>query len=142
MGRRKYLTEKQLAVLDDLFNSELDERAVLKKHRVRRGTYERWLADETFSERFKQYVNVLSRRSELLLAKSSCAAAKKLIELTESEKGEIARRACLDIMGTPKRISQQLEVAKVSECREGADIPQLSARAASKLLAVLAEDKG
>ncbi|UCF42397.1 MAG: hypothetical protein JSV99_07260 [Planctomycetota bacterium] len=142
MGRRKYLTQKQLAVLDDLFNGELDEQAVLKEHRVRRGTYERWLADQAFAEQFKQYVNVLARRSELLLAKYSCVAAAKLVELTASAKGEIARRACIDIMGMPKRISQQLEAAKVSECSEVAEIPRLSARAASKLLAVLAEDKG
>lgn len=140
MGRRKYLTQKQLAVLDDLFNGELDEQAVLKKHRVRRGTYERWLADEAFSERFKQYVNVLSRRSELLLTKSSCDAATKLVELTKAGKGETARKACLDIMTMPKRISEHLEAAKASASSEDKEIPQLSGKRASRLLALLAED--
>jgi len=142
MGRRKYLTQKQLAVLDDLFNGELDEQEVLNKHRVRRGTYGRWLEYEAFRERFKQYVNVLVWRSERLLAKYSCDAARRLTKLTEAENEEVARKACLDVMGMPKRIVQQLEVAKVSECGEGVEIPQLSARTASKLLAVLAEDKG
>ena len=140
MGRRKYLTQKQLAVLDDLFNSDMDERAVLKKHRVRRGTYEKWLADEAFSERFKQYVNVLSRRSERLLAKYSCAAAEKLIELTKAGKGETARKACLDIMTISKRISEHLEAAKDFEHGESKEIPQLSGKRASRLLALLAED--
>jgi hypothetical protein len=140
MGRRKYLTQKQLAVLDDLFNGELDEQAVLKKHRVRQGTYERWLADEVFTERFGRYINVLTRRSELLLAKSSCDAARKLRDLTKEGKGETARKACMDIMTMPKRISEHLEAAKVSGSGEDKDIPQLSARTASKLLAVLAED--
>ncbi|MHC4912053.1 MAG: hypothetical protein ACYTE5_03500 [Planctomycetota bacterium] len=140
MGRRKYLTQKQLAVLDDLFNGELDEQAVLKKHRVRRGTYERWLADEVFRERFKQYVNVLSRRSELLLAKYSCSAARKLHELTKEGKGETARKACLDIMTMPKRISEHSEAAKGLASGEGKEIPQLSGKRASRLLALLAED--
>jgi hypothetical protein len=90
MGRRRYLTQKQLAVLDDLFNGELDEQAVLKKHRVRRGTYERWLADEAFSERFRQYVNVLTRRSERLLVKYTCSAARtasKLLAVLAEDKG-------------------------------------------------------
>ncbi len=142
MGRRKYLTQRQLAVLDGLFNGELDEQAVLKKHRVRQGTYERWLADEVFTERFRRYVNVLTRRSELFLAKSSCEAARKLLKLTKSKKEETARKVCLDIMAMPKRISEHLEAAKVSRGGEGTDVPQLSARTASKLLAVLADEKG
>jgi hypothetical protein len=140
MGRRKYLTQRQLAVLDDLFNSDMDEGAVLKKHRVRWGTYERWLADEAFSERFKQYVNVLSRRSELLLAKSSCDAAEKLAKLMKEGKGETARKACLDIMTMPKRISEHSEAAKGSASGEGKEIPKLSGKRASRLLALLAED--
>ena len=141
MGRRKYLTQKQLAVLDDLFNSELDEQVVLKKHGLRRGTYEKGLEDETFGAWFRRYVNVLTRRSELLLAKSSCDAAKKLVELTKKGKGETARRACMDIMTMPKRISEHLESAEAPASGEGKEIPRLSARTASKLLAVLAEDK-
>ncbi len=140
MGRRKYLTQRQLAVLDDLFNSDMDEQSVLKKHRLRRGTYERWLGYEVFRGRFKQYVNVLVWRSERLLAKNTCSAADKLTELTGGENTEVARKACLDIMTISKRISEHLETAKVSASGESKEIPQLSGKRASRLLAALAED--
>ena len=141
MGRRKYLSQKQLAVLDDLFNSDLDEQAVLEKHKVRRSTYDRWLANKIFAERFKQYVNGLMRRSELLMAKYSQLAAAKLVELTASGKEETARKACLDIISLPRITANRPEEA--DKAKKGSDqrAEQLSAATASRLLAALAEEK-
>jgi len=141
MTRRRHLSQRQLAVLDDLFNSELDEQGVLDKYNVRRGTYERWLADNLFAERFKQYLNGLKRRSELLMARYGCLAAAKLVELTASEKEETARRACLDIMTMPKKISEKTPPADTSKFSESKDVPQLSPEKAGRLLAALAEEK-
>lgn len=147
MGKRKYLNQKQLAVLEDLFNSELDEQGVLDKHKVRRSTYDRWLADKLFSEYFRQHVNGLKRRSELLMAKYGCLAASKLVELTESEKPETARKACLDIIGTLRANSTASpEVSETSkeqvERFDGGGAERLSPDKASRLLAALAEEKG
>ena len=50
----RHLSRRQLIILDDLFNSDLDEQGVFDKHKVRRSTYERWLAEELFAERFNQ----------------------------------------------------------------------------------------
>jgi hypothetical protein len=141
MAGQKYLSQRQLTVLDDLFNSELDEQAVLDKHKVRRSTYDRWLADKIFAERFKQYVNGLKRRSELLMAKYSCLAAAKLVELTASDKAETARKACLDIISVPKiRADRDEQTDKVSK-ESSQQAEQLSDATASKLLAALAEEK-
>jgi len=140
MARRKYLSQKQSAVLDDLFNSELDEQAVLDKHKVRRNTYDRWLADKLFVERFKQCVNGLKRRSELLMAKYSCFAAAKLVELTASGKEETARKACLDIICPPKPASEKTE--QPTEPQQDAaekQVRQLPPQTAGRLLAALAE---
>jgi hypothetical protein len=143
MGRRKHLTKKQLAVLDDLFGSELDEQAVLDKHKVRRSTYDRWLANKIFAERFKQYVNGLMRRSELLMAKYSQLAAAKLVELTASGKEETARKACLDIISLPKlTTNDRPEEADKAKKESDQRAEQLSAATASRLLAALAEEKG
>jgi hypothetical protein len=137
MARRKYLSRKQLTVLDDLFNSDLDEQGVLDKHKVRRSTYERWLAEELFTERFNRYINNVRRRSELLMAKYSCLAAAKLVELTTSEKAETARKACLDIICQPKIAAEAEEVEKDSNKQ----VEQLSGTTASRLLAAMAEEK-
>jgi len=141
MARRKYLNQRQLTVLDDLFNSDLDEQAVLDKHNVRRSTYDRWLADKLFAERFKQYVNGLKRRSELLMAKYSCLAAAKLVELTASDNAETARKACLDIISQPKNAADRTEQSDQAQKDSIQQVEQLSEQAASKLLAALAEEK-
>lgn len=140
MDRQRRLTQRQLAVLDDLFGSELDEEGVLEKHRVRRSTYDRWQGDKVFSERFKQHLNGLKRRSELLMAKYSCLAAAKLVELTTSDKEETARKACIDIITLPNKISEEVEQVNKSERGEVEEISELSPKRASRLLAVLAED--
>jgi hypothetical protein len=137
MRKYKYLNQKQLAVLDDLFNSDLDEQGVLDKHRVRRSTYESWLANELFAERFNRHVSNLRRRSELLMAKYRCLAAAKLVELTASEKAETARKACLDIIGQPK-IRPEAEGAEKDSNEQ---TEPLSEAKASKILAVLADEK-
>ena len=141
MARRKYLSQRQLVVLDDLFNSDLDEQGVLDKHKVRRITYERWLTDELFMERFKRYVNGVKRRSELLMAKYSCLAAAKLVELTASDKAETARRACLDIISVPKTTDKKDDKRVMrDEGREQSNIA-LAPETASRLLAAMAEQE-
>jgi hypothetical protein len=142
MAGRKYLSQRQLTVLDDLFNSELDEQAVLDKHKVRRSTYDRWLADKIFAERFKQYVNGLKRRSELLMAKYSQLAAAKLVQLTGSDKAETARKACLDIISVPKIRADKDEQTDKAPKESGQQVEQLSDATASRLLTALAEEKG
>ncbi len=137
MAKQRYLNQRQLTVLDDLFNSDLDEQAVLDKHKVRRSTYERWLADKLFAERFNRYVNSVRQRSELFLAKYSCLAAAKLVGLTASEKAETARRACLDIINQPKVATEVERVEKDSD--KQAEL--LSSTTASRLLAAMAEER-
>ena len=139
MAKYRYLSQKQLAVLDDLFNSDLDEQGVLDKHRVSRDVYERWLANELFAKRFSRYVDNLRRRSELLMARYRCLAAAKLVELTASDKAETARKACLDIIG-----QQSTAIEKDEE--PGVEIKQseiaFSPETASRILAAMAEEKG
>ncbi|MFZ0035694.1 MAG: hypothetical protein WAK60_12000 [Sedimentisphaerales bacterium] len=94
MAKRKQLSDRQTAVLEDLFDSDLDEQGVLAKHRVRQSTYDKWLTEKPFAKQFSRYVTRARRRSELLLAKYCCLAAAKLVELTASKKGETARKAC------------------------------------------------
>jgi len=141
MARRKYLSQRQLTVLDDLFNSNLDEQGVLDKHKVRRSTYDRWLADELFAERVERYVNGLKRRSGLLMARYSCLAAAKLVELTASDKAETARKACLDIISQPQIAADRGEQPDKSPKESDKHVEQLSDATASRLLVALAEEK-
>jgi len=141
MARRKYLSQRQLTVLDDLFNSDLDEQGVLDKHKVRRSTYDRWLADKVFAERFRQYVKRLKQRSELLMAKYSCLAAAKLVELTASDKAETARKACLDIISLPMLPAKGTQQPTESRTADVEQAPHLPPETCNKLLSVLAQAK-
>jgi hypothetical protein len=126
-------------VLEDLFNSNLDEERVLDKHKVRRGTYERWLTDEVFLERFNRHINSIRRQSELLMAKYSCLAVMKLVGLTESDKAETARRACLDIISQPRIKNEAEKDSNRQTVRPQA--AQLPDETASRILEILAEEK-
>jgi hypothetical protein len=101
--KRRYLSEKKWAVLEDLFYSDLDENAVLKKHNVQRTTYEKWLREKFFSRQFQEYAASLARRSALAVAKAETDIAARLVELTRCEKDESARKACQDVLAVANR---------------------------------------
>jgi hypothetical protein len=136
---RKRLSKKQLAVIDDIFAGELDEQVVLDKHTVSRNVYNKWLADGTFADEFDHRIASAHRQSAALIARYAPLAAAKLVQLTNSEKEETARRACLDIISLP-RLSAQRTEPRTDESQTSAG-RQLSPETASRLLAVLAEER-
>jgi len=138
MDKRKSLTKKQLAVIEDLFAGELDEQAILDKHKVSRNLYNRWLADERFAKQFNERIARAYRQSEFIIARYAPLAAAKLVQLTESESQETARKACLDIISM-----QTIREAKDDGQMTMDERPDgLSSEAASRILAALAEDGG
>ncbi len=111
--KRKDLSEKKWAVLEDLFYSELDENAVLKKHNVSRTTYERWLRQKLFSRQFQEYTASLARRTALAVAKAETEVAVRLVELTRCQKEESARKACQQVLAIANRFFEA--VARINE---------------------------
>jgi hypothetical protein len=111
--RRKDLSEKKWAVLEDLFYSALDENAVLQKHNVTRTTYERWLRQKLFSRQFQQYTASLARRTALAVAKAETEVAVRLVELTRCQKEESARKACQNVLAIANRFFET--VARINE---------------------------
>ena len=131
------LSKRQLAVIEDLFAGELDEAAVLDKHKVSRNRYNEWLADEGFVAAFAERIGRPYRQSQLIIARYAPLAAAKLVQLTESDSAETARKACLDIISMPTAYPH-LAVAGTATDPAGAHA-ELSPEAASRLLAALAE---
>jgi len=140
MARKKHLSKKQLAVIEEMFSGELDEQQVLDKHKVSRNVYNRWLTDENFCAEFDRRIDSARRQGELIIAKYASLAAAKLVQLTESESQETARKACLDIISLPPATAKKPQGASESE-QAGEQQPPLSDEAVSRLLAVLAEEK-
>jgi len=142
MVKRQQLSKRQLAVIDDMFSGELDEQAVLAKHNVSRIVYDRWLADDNFTEQFEARIASAHRQSELIIARYAPLAAAKLVQLTASENQETARKACLDIISLPKVGAAKTEGADKAGKDNEKQAERLSAETASRLLAALAEEKG
>lgn len=139
MSDVKKLTKRQLAVVEDLFAGELDEQAVLEKHKIQPLLYERWLADARFLEYLEGRMMRMHLQGRMVLACYVPLAAAKLIKLTDSEKEETARKACLDILYPPGMSGPApSSVAGAPRETTGA-APNLSPEAASRLLAALAE---
>ncbi len=144
MAKRKHLSKRQLAVIDDLFADELDEQAVLDKHRVSRNVYNKWLTDEGFQAEFARRISGAHLASEALIARYCLVAAAKLVQLTESENQETARKACLDIISSPKasagpQAAKKAEQTNKEQKSDEGQTEQLSAETASRILAALAE---
>ncbi|MFZ2148697.1 MAG: hypothetical protein WAV28_15890 [Sedimentisphaerales bacterium] len=141
MPKAKQLTKRQLAVIEDMFNGELDEQAILDKHKVSRWLYNKWQNDDDFTEQFEKRIAGAYHQSAVLIARYAPLAAAKLIQLTESDKAETARKACLDIISMP--ILTANRKTQPSGKPQSTDTPQstsLTEQAASRLLAVLAEE--
>jgi len=140
--RRSYLRQRQRAFLDSLFYEGLDEQAALEKHRIGRGTYERWFGSELFREEFGRRIEKLAGQGRLIVARYSVFAAAKLVELTESEKDETARKACVDIIKLlGKRGGKEWPVGTGERAREHGLGLGLSETATGRLLGALAGEK-
>jgi len=138
MAKRKQLSKRQLAVIKDMFSGELDEQSVLDKHKVSRNVYNKWLADECFAEQFSERIASAHRQSAALIAKYAPLAAAKLVQLTESENQETARKACLDIISRPALAAKRTEQSSETQAANTQQAQQLPPQTVSKLLAALA----
>jgi len=127
-----------------LFSGEIGEQAVLDKYNVSRHLYNKWLLDDAFAEQFDKRIAASYRQSAAMIARYAPLAAAKLVHLTESDKPETARKACLDIisMHSPGGILAGPAAVQIDNPTSiTSEPPQLSAQTAGRLLAVLAEEK-
>jgi len=151
MSNTGQLSKRQIAVLDDLFGGQLDEQAALDKHKVTRRLYNKWHGCESFMAEYSRRIAALGRQSELIIARYASVAAANLVQLTDSENPETARKACLDIISlTPRppagdglaaKKAQQTARAESIDADSKMQPEPLPPQIAAKLLAVLAEEE-
>jgi hypothetical protein len=154
MRKAKRLNGRQFALIGDLFGGKLDEQEALRKHHVSRKLFNKWLTDPAFVEQFDRRIAGLHRQNALQIARNASEAMEELMRLIKgqegntevsgkkAEKGETARKACLDIirMYLSPRLTGRPK-APNKKATPPPELPKLSAETASKLLAVLAEEK-
>lgn len=138
MTMPKPLTRQQLAVLDELFDSDANEQDVLKTCKVESMLFSKWLTEPAFIEQFDKHIAAARRRSLLHLARCAPKAASRLVALSDQDKGETARKACLDIIsGCDLSPTADQRRETKHDGRETSD--HLNPEIASRLLAALAE---
>lgn len=142
------LNKRQLAIIDELFRGELDEQAVLDKYKVSRRLYNKWLADDSFTGEFDRRIDAAYRQSAILIARYAPLAAAKLVGLIGSDKEEVVRKACLDIISLrdarcnvqSSNLNVQRSTFNNQDCQPDSPASPLSPATASRLLSALAED--
>ena len=139
MAKSKRLSRKQLALIEDLYRSELDEQKILDNHKIGRQLFRKWLTDGQFNDELNHRVDGAYRQSKLLLASNARTVTERLVKLTETENQnpETARKACLDIIAmNPSTGPAGTGSIRDDRTEEPFPIPP---ETASRLLAVLAE---
>lgn len=136
MAKAKRVTKKQIAFINALLANECDEQKTLDEHKISMSLYRKWLQNTAFHAELEYRVNAGYRQSALLLAAKARAAAKKLAGLAESDKGETARKACMDIITIKPPTHLPGTTAPPDDEEEPSPI---SPQTASRVLAALAE---
>ena len=142
-NEKRRLNKRQLAVVDDLFDGKMDEAEILEKHDLRTSAYRKWLANDNFIAELTRRTEAARRQSEMIIARCAPAAAAELVALTECEKEETRRKACLDVI-TAAGGNQPLAIAAGTGSAEDniektAAPLNLTPKLAGKILAVMAE---
>ncbi len=140
--KKKQLSKRQLAVIDDLFSGRVDEPELLEKHKLRISMLRKWLASDSFADELASRADAARRQSEMLIARFAPAAAAKLVALTGCEKEETRRKACLDIITAASNNPASLTTPGAGSIAENINraVPtNLTPALASRHLAVMAE---
>ncbi|UCC98662.1 MAG: hypothetical protein JSW66_01960 [Phycisphaerales bacterium] len=137
MTESKPVTTRQRSVLEELFSSEQNEQEILDKYKVSRKLFNKWMSEPAFSEQLDRHSAAAHRRSALHLARHAPKAANKLVQLSQQDKGETARKACLDIIS----MRPSGNGATTSSSQDAREHSQLPAETAGRILASLTEEK-
>jgi uncharacterized protein (UPF0264 family) len=139
---QKKLSARQLGLIDDIFSGKGDEQQVLKKNKVNRNLYNKWLADEAFIAEIERRISSSALFSRAVVAGYVAGASARLVALTDSKNPETARKACLDVISLPTAKTEMDDGRKTMDADSAADDQQqISPATAERLLAALAEPK-
>jgi hypothetical protein len=133
------LTGQQIAVLDDIFKGNMSEEGAVRNHNVSKVLYRKWLGDDVFADEIGHRTAALERQSKLIIAKLTSYAAVKLVNLMNSDKTEIVRKACFDTISFPIGTVGGGKGSKNESPMDAAG--QFDSELAGRLLEMLAEDK-
>lgn len=107
------LSKKQKRVMDELFEAEQDEATALGNNHVSRRVFNHWLTEDAWIREFDRRIEESRRRTQIIISRFQPSAAIKLVELTNCDKEQTARQACLDIIQMPRIVRETKVTASV-----------------------------
>jgi translation elongation factor EF-Ts len=125
------VTKKQKDFLTEIIDNRLTVEEAMKKGRINQITLRKWFSSQPFIIELAKRIECLVKRADMLISQHRLTAVERLLRLTDSEKEETARKACLDIL---KLTSSGKSTAKEP------DMPSFSPQTAAKLLEILANN--
>lgn len=118
--------------MDELFKGDKDESSILSDNNVSDSVYSTWIEDNEWQVEFQARIEKHQRNAKILIANYQATAAATLIQLTQDEKSNIARLACIDIINICKEMSEEKEKPTKIE---------ISKEAENKILKIFANEK-
>ena len=101
MGKNQkfaHISKIQKAVIADLLKNGLNEYEILEKYKISPSRYKKWLQNQVFIRELDACALAAERQTRFALIHCQPKAVAKIIKLIGEEKGETARKACLDAL--------------------------------------------
>ena len=134
------VTTRQLRAIDEMFASGGDENAVLRKLSISPEKWNRWRSQRHFNKALEAKMKTLNQNGQMLLLQHSSWVSARLLELCNSEKEEVSRKACLNVLQLNSETVEKNTSTENAQTNEE-EKTHLTDEQASKILAVLAESK-
>ncbi len=131
------LTKIQLNALDELYGNGGDELAVQEKFNIKYSVWQKWMSDYYFTSEIDIRLATLQRQTDIMLAKFKPMAMALLMGLCQSQNEETSRKACAELLCI--KFSSSAPIRDINQPPEPDE--QITDEMASKILAVLAEEK-
>jgi hypothetical protein len=132
------VTTRQLLAIDELFASGGDKNAVLQKFSISPSKWKRWQTQQPFNRALEAKMKTLNQNGQMLLLQHSSWVSARLLELCNSEKEEVSRKACYNILQLNSETVEKIPPQPDDDAEDTKT--NLTDEQAAKILAVLAED--
>jgi len=93
-----HLSKRQKLVIEDILKNGLSESDVLEKHKISPCRYRKWLENDLFVHELDARAEAVKRQIHFTLLHSQAKVMEKLVNMIDQEKGETARKLCLDLI--------------------------------------------
>ena len=125
----KKINKKQKDFLKEILDNRLPVETAMGKCKIDAAMLCQWFSSQPFTTELANRIECMTKRADMLISQHRLTAIEKLILLTNCDKEETARKACIDIIEL---------TANGKNDEKDPETPQFSQQTAAKLLEILA----